>query len=241
MEISESEKRLFTIFNDLKKDRMKDGKIINLIDKNRILISTNNTINFQGDHLRKQIKYNPNFFHNHLSKLNDNVTRFILLHEESHLSKGKNHLFLLFIPLMTIILVSILITYSPINVQVVIQENIFSISSSFLGVLFFIIAILIVVPVSWRILWDSMVDEEINSDLYGAGGLVDFFQEHDPARIVSEFLFVEPTKKEAHRIKILIIVMKIFGTYPDYHPSSYTRIEKIRERFPTNYSLKLKL
>lgn len=94
---------------------------------------------------------------------------------------------------------------------------------------------MIFIPASWRFLWDSMYNEEINSDLFGATCLVDFFNESDPASVARDFLMWNLTESETRRIDFIIIVMKILGTYPDYHPSVNTRIEKIRENFPSLY------
>ena len=233
METIDSEKRLLEIFNDLKKDRMKNGKTINLIHKERKLVADKNTQNFQADHTQKLIKYNPDFFHNHFLKSNDNVIRYVLLHEEVHLSKGKNYSFLLFIPSIVIVLISALIMYSPISAQLTFQEYTLIFSNIVMGIVFLTLMLLIIISSSWRILWDSMYNEEINSDLYGAECLVDFFHENNPANIAGEFLLMKYTEKEEQRIKRLKIIMKIIGVYPDYHPTECERIEKIREKFPS--------
>ena len=230
---SSSEKRILDIFNDLKMDRMKDGETINLIDKNRKLIATKNAINFQGDHLKKQIKYNPDFFQNHLSKSSDNTIRFILLHEEAHLTKGKNHLFMIFGVLVIIALASIFLMFSPISAQAILFGNTVAFSNFLLSVFFLLISLMIIVPASWRFLWDSMYDEEINSDRYGAESIVVFFNECDPANVAKDLLMADLTKSERDNLNLLTIILKILGTYPDCHPSAYVRVEKIRENFPT--------
>jgi Zn-dependent protease with chaperone function len=222
--------RLYEIFSDLKKDRIKNGKIINLMNKNRKLVATKNAINFQGDRLKNQINYNPDYFQNHLSKSSDNIIRFVLLHEEAHLTRGKNHILWIFTPLIVVALISCFLMYAPISVQIAIQGFNLKFSSFVFGGLFLIIALLIVIPISWRFLWDSMYDEEINSDLFGAESLVDFFNENNPEKIARELFEQESTDTETKRIKLLVFVMKILGVYPDYHPSNYVRIEIIRKK-----------
>lgn len=236
MEPSDSEKRINEIFTDLKKDRVKDGKNINLIDKSRKLVATKNVINFQGDHLKKKIKYNSEFYTDHLSHSSDNVIRFILLHEEGHLANGKNYLLLIFIPLIVIAFVSVLIMYSPIRLQFFFQEYSILISNFVAGVIFFIFMIMITISTSWRFLWDSMYDEEIQCDLYGAESIVENFEERDPLSVAREFFLDDLTQSETKKIELLVIVMKVIGTYPDYHPSVYARLEKIKENFPSIYS-----
>jgi len=232
---SSSKKRICEIFNDLKNDREMDKTIINLIDKNRKIVATENALNFQGDRLKKQIKYNPKFFHNHLSQSSDNVIRFILLHEEAHLAKGKNYLLIIFGLLVTISATSLWIMYSPISALVKIFDNNFTVSNFLLGILFLFISLMIVIPGVWRLLYDSMYDEEINSDLYGAKCLVTFFDERDPACIARDALMWNYSESEAKQMDLLIIILKILGTYPDCHPPVCVRVKKIRENFPNLY------
>lgn len=233
METSDSEKRLLEIFNDLKKDRMTDGKIVHLIHKDRKLVADKKALNFQADHARKIIKYNPDYFHNHFLKSNDNVIRYILLHEESHLSNGKNYSLFFFIPSIVILLIGAIIMYLPISAQLTFQEYTIFFSNIVMGIIFLTLILLIIISFLWRILWDSMYNEEINSDLYGAKCLVDFFHEKNPADIAQEFLLMKYTEIEEQSIKRLKIFLKIIGAYPDYHPHAYERIEKIREKFPS--------
>ena len=91
-QLSPDEERLYEIFRDLQNDRKENGKTINLIGKNRKLTPNNKAFNFQGDRIRKQINYNPDYYRKNVAKYNDNLLRFILLHEEAHITRSKNKL-----------------------------------------------------------------------------------------------------------------------------------------------------
>jgi hypothetical protein len=228
-----NDQRLNQIFSDLQRDRFHNGRKVNLIDNNRKLVATENAINFQGDHLKKVIKYNPTFFENHFSKCSDNSIRFVLLHEESHLTKGKNYLFLFAIPIIFITLITLYLCYSPITLALVYNSEFsFNFPNRVLGILFFIIALPIAISITWRFLWDSMFDEEINCDIAAAEGISFFFEEKDPANCAQESLMQESTEQEKKDLRLLKIIMKILGFYPDYHPTNCERIEIIKEKYP---------
>src|SRR5512138_50998 len=90
MDSMEQEKRINEIFLDLQNDREKNGAIVNLIDKSRTLIPDKKIANAMGDKAKNEIRYNPDFFGRILRKNNENLIRFILLHEEAHISSGKS-------------------------------------------------------------------------------------------------------------------------------------------------------
>jgi hypothetical protein len=173
---------------------------VNLIESNRKLVATENAMNFQGDNLKKVIRYNPEYFGNHLSKCSDNSIRFVLLHEESHLTKGKNTLILFAIPVFVTAIITLYLCYSSIALALVINgEFLFSLPNIVLGILFFIIALPFTISITWRLLWDSMYKEEINCDLAAAESIAIFFEEKDPANCVQEFLIQELTEQEGKK------------------------------------------
>jgi len=232
MELSTEDKRLADLFLDLQKDRLKDGKTINLISKDRKLIPDYKVDNFQGNKVKKQIKYNPEYFHENVAIFNDDVLRFVLLHEEAHVirSRSKMSYFVYISPIIILILGAIFLCY-PISLIITFQDNQFILSNIPLFVIVLILALLIGLPILWRNSWDVMLDDELDADNYAAECLYLFFGIQNPAATIYPYFAKEPSEKEKQKSKKRKCNMKIIGTYPPYHPANCVRLEKIREKF----------
>ena len=241
MDLSSEEKRIIDIFIDLQKDRQKGGTTINLIDKSRKLIPDKEVANAQGDKRKNEIRYNPDFFHGILTNNNENLIRFILLHEEAHISSGKNRIqtyFLIFFG--TIITFAILIVFFQLSIQLVFHDKQYEISNFVTVIIFCIVCYFIGAPAIWRHNWDVMFDDELSADKFGAECLFTFLNDPDPSITVTPYFTEEISIKEKERIARKIRKMKLLGVYPDYHPSDAERLERIRQAFPPEYTSSMK-
>jgi len=230
MELSSEEKRLYTIFKDLKSDRISEGQIIHLIEPKRKLEHDDGCLNFQGDKLRNKIVYNRNYVIN--GKFDDNTLRFVLIHEEGHIRKGKSKI-LLYIILMLVIF-AILAFYlfnNPVNIIITTMDEQISLSQILSSILILGLYLFIIIPIIWRFNWDTMFNDEFIADNYAAENVQKFFSENYPSAKLNQFLSLEPTVQEQKRINTILVLMKILGSYPDYHPSGCIRIEKVREKY----------
>lgn len=230
MDLSGEEKRISDIFKDLQKDRQENGIIINLIDRSRTLIPDKKTDNFHGDKLKNKITYNPDYFHDVISKYDDNLIRFILLHEEAHVSDSKNRLkefFYIFIGIVTSLTIIIAIFTG--SVRLIFQESQYEIPGMVFALFFLFICLLTGIPAIWRYQWDAMFEDELSADHYGVMCLLKYFNDVDIVTTVSPFFTEEPSIQEKERIARKIRNMKLCGVYPDYHPSNPERLEKIRQ------------
>ena len=233
MNQSNEEERISHIFSDLQKDRQNNGIIINLISKSRKLISDKKIGNFQGDKSKNEIRYDPDFFRDTVSKYNDNLIRFILLHEEAHIFSSKNHtkeLFYVFIRIVS--LFTIILYFNLLSIGIIFHESTFKIPSMISSIVFFIFCLMVGIPAIWRYQWDVMFEDELTADYYGAKCLSEYFNDLDPSKTVGPYFMEKNSFKEEERITRKKRMMKLWGVYPDYHPSNYERLAKISENFP---------
>lgn len=232
MDHSNEEERIFNIFNDLQNDRQNNGMIINLIAKSRKLISDKKIGNFQGDKSKNEIRYNPDFFRDTITKYDDNLIRFILLHEEAHISSSQNHTrgsFYVFIGI--VFLLTIILYLNLLSIGIIFQETIYKIPSMISSIALLFICLSIGIPAIWRYQWDAMFEDELTADYYGAECLSKYFYDPDPSKTVGPYFIEENSLQEEERIARKKRMMKLWGVYPDYHPSNYERLAKIRKNF----------
>lgn len=232
MDSKECEKRIHEIFLDLQKEREKDGGIVRLIDKTRTLMPDTTIANALGDKAKNQIRYNPDFFERILRNNNENLIRFILLHEEAHIASGKSRVptqFYLFFG--AVLTGAILLVFSRMSLRIVfpgIQYEISPVVSVILlsGICYFIGA-----PAIWRYNWDVMFDDEFSADTYGAECLMYLLQDPDPVKTVTPYFIEEIQVQEQDTVDRKITLMKHLGVYPDYHPSNAERLDRIQRLF----------
>ena len=224
---------IFDIFNDLKDDREKDGKTINLINKSCKLILDNKIDNASGDKAKNEIKFNLDYFQDVLSK-NDgsNLIRFILLHEEAHISNSKSKVQKIF-PYFggIVVLIALIIVFFPINVHLVIQDKTYVISNFLFALIVPIVFLMIGIPAIWRYQWDIMYDDEIFADHYAVECLIQFFNDPDLLKTLSTFFTNDILIREERKIVWKKIIMKLVGAYPDYHPPNSERLARIKQAF----------
>jgi Zn-dependent protease with chaperone function len=241
MELIKSEKRIEEIFYDLQKDREKDGITINLIDRSRRLKPDKDIPNAGGDKRKNEIKYNSDFFHRILLKNDENLIRFILLHEEAHITKGKSRIgTFLYLFLGIVVVLTFFIWISQLSILLVVQEKHYEISNMTAAIIFFIVCYFVGVPAIWRYNWDQMYGDELLADKYGAECLFLFLNDPDPSKTVTPYFTEENSIQEKERIAKKIVKMKFWGVYPDYHPSNSERLVRIRQLFQPESSSSLK-
>lgn len=233
MDLSSEEKRIFDIFNDLQKDRQKDGITINLICKSRNLVLDKKIDNSQGNKSKNEIKFNPDYFHEALLKNDDdNLILFALLHEEAHIRNDKSSIretFYVFFGIL--IILSVGIAYSPVSFSLIFQGTHYEISNLISATFFLIVCLLIGIPAIWRYGWDAMFEDELNADYYGAECLSIYFNDKDPSTTITPFFIEDNSVQEKERIARKKQKMKLYGFYPDYHPSNAERLARIRLAF----------
>jgi Zn-dependent protease with chaperone function len=80
---NQSDDRLYSLFIEIR-------DLKNIIDKKIEITLDTKTSNFQGLNIFsiKRIRYNPTFFQEALANYDDNIIRFVLLHEVGHISSG---------------------------------------------------------------------------------------------------------------------------------------------------------
>ncbi len=232
MDSMEFEKRITEIFLDLQKDREKKGAAVNLIDKTRTLIPDTKIANALGDKARNEIRYNPDFFERILRKKNENLIRFILLHEEAHISSGKSRVpvqfFLFFGAVLTC---AIWLLISRMSLQIVFPDTRYEISTVVSVILFCCACYFIGAPAIWRYNWDVMFDDEFSADTYATECLMNVLNDPDPVTTVTPYFIEEIQVQEQEKIDRKIMLMKHLGVYPDYHPSNAERLDRIQRLF----------
>ncbi len=218
--------RLDAIFKELKND--------GLINPKRKLKETMFTSQIQG--IFKQIRYNKKFYIQHLSKLDNNQLKFVLLHEEGHIVKGslKEYIWI-----FLFILGGIFLFKWPIHgffdFIFIFNGQSYSISnlgSSITQIFTMVIYILIFFPLLYRLFYELMFNAEFSADEYAANGLKSRYGIEHPSSVMKDTL-EHILSQYNFRIKerIFLVIYQVVGLYPGYHPSITERVQNIINKF----------
>jgi len=194
--------RLHALFEDLKKKH--------LVDQNRKLVSDRFVSQFQG--IFGKIRYNEQFYNSYLVDLDDNVLRFILLHEEGHLKSGTK---LPFPAFGAVVILFLVLVY---RYQI--------------GLFMSIFYLLFLLAVVYRGLFITLYKEEFKVDLFSAELMKNKFDVKQPSQLLKQFFrgidgYRNRTNSKNNSRLILLIFMIVTGLFPDYHPADCSRILNI--------------
>jgi len=225
MVIVDEKDRLKQLFFELRDDRK-------IIDKKIELVEAPKTPNFQGLNIfgfRKLLRYNPSFF-KILSRYDDNIIRFVLLHEAGHIESGS----LLRIENILVAIISMIIVDTAI---------IMIFLSGLLQLIVLIISVIIIVAILILILRlsiDSMKNNEFVADENAFRKMRGCYQIGDP------YVFIEKVFEAMDSIgndtiykeigneikenggKILKLIMKYSGLDKGYHPTNEDRVNRLK-------------
>jgi Zn-dependent protease with chaperone function len=189
---------------------LEDLKTKQLIDQERKLVSDRFVSQFQG--IFGKIRYNEQFCNRYLEDLDDNVLRFILLHEEGHLKSGTK----LPSPVFAIIVILFIVCIYIYQISLLIS----------------IFYLLFLLALAYRVLFITLYKEEFKVDLFAAELMKNKFDIKQPSQLLSRFLRSVEEKgysKKPNRVSqlVLLIFMILTGIFPDYHPANCSRILNI--------------
>ena len=197
-----SKKPIELIFRELQNQKLIRSKVK--------LKETRRVSNFKADPVfHRRISYNKK-----MEKLSEDQLRFILLHEECHMISRQ---YSLKIALLAVI-VAIVISYF-------IQPDMAS--AEFRWV--YIILILFLIPVFFRITRDLRHQEEFNSDLYAAKQLQKHYDISQPSLIAKESFeavteLMKP-RKYPRLNRLIVLFIGVLNT----HPAVQKRVQRIRD------------
>lgn len=178
-------------------------------------MQTRFTLQMQGVSFLKKIRYNKSFYENYLTKLDDDILRFILLHEEGHIKNGSS------VPYYIIAIVSILfllLFWYPFNY----------------GLFNSLIFILIFFPLSYRFLYISLRKEEFKADEFAAISMKNGYNIFDSTELLRNMfqkvdeITTQNNQKSPFSMLLLIFIILI-GFFPDYHPAPCERIANVKK------------
>jgi len=226
-----SEDRLIKILKELQNEGS--------IEKKRQLKKNLFTGQIQG--IFNKIRYNEKFYKNHLSNLNDNQLKYVLLHEEGHIIRG---CILDYIWLFIFVIGGICIFYWPIrgffDFVFVINGNIYTFTQLgrfFIEIFSCLIYILIIFPLLYRLFYSRMYHAEFKADEYAANCLREKNGISNPSAIMKETFEQILSKYEfGIKEKLIAIILQFIGFYPGYHPSEGERILNIKNKFDVSLS-----
>jgi Zn-dependent protease with chaperone function len=227
MEISEnysSNERVKSLFSELQEKKIFD-KRIKLIEDKKIS-------NFQGLNfftIFKHLKYNPMFFKNFLAKYDDDIVRFVLLHEAGHIETGS--LFRIENILATLIIVIVLLCF----LIWMFLVGIFVLIASIISGAIVIVALCLIVRLSLK----SMRESEFYADEYALQKMQDNFQISDPCSLIDKMFSAMDSienemnyhdfskeifgKKRSHKF-----LFKMSGLQNGYHPTNKERADHLK-------------
>jgi len=167
----------------------------------------------QGNKLFKKILYSEKFYNGFLSELDDDTLKFVLLHEEGHIQKGS------LLPYCAFFLATVVFTilfYYPYN----------------FGWPYWILYLLIVIPLVYRSVYPLLYKEELKADIFAAEKMREGFHIERPSELLKRLFQKadEKTNKEDKMKKstfLILAIMIVLGIFPDYHPADCTRIANV--------------
>jgi hypothetical protein len=217
--------RLKQLFFELRDEK----KIIN---KKIDLVETQRTPNFQGLNifgLLKLIRYNPVFF-KCLSRYDDNIIRFVLLHEAGHIESGSLYRIE---NLLAIIVLLVIITGA---IVWIFFNGILQ-----LIVLLFSMAILVaIVCLIIKSFLERMKNDEFKADKYAFRKMQENYDFGAPCELIENIfcamnsLEKEPVCKEIWKgilegDQVKELLMKYSGLDKGYHPTNEDRANRLKE------------
>jgi Zn-dependent protease with chaperone function len=233
MQVSEnlsSDERVKRLFSELQEKNIFDRKIKLIEDKK---ISNFQGLNFFG--MFKQLKYNPIFFKNFLAQYDDDIVRFILLHEAGHIETGS--LFRIENILAALIFVIIVVSFC----IWVFLVGIFVLIASIISGAIVVAALCLIVRLSLK----SLKEGEFSADDYSLQMMIDNFQILDPCSLIDKVFgamdsIENKTNYHAFSEEILgnkrsqKFLLKMSGLQNGYHPTNKERADHLRKIAKSN-------
>ena len=228
MQVSEnhsSDERVKRLFSELQEKKIFDRKIKLIEDKK---ISNFQGLNFFG--MFKQLKYNPIFFKNFLAQNDDDIVRFVLLHEAGHIETGS--LFRIENILAALIFVIIVMSFF----IWVFLVGIFVLIASIISGAIVVAALCLIVRFSLK----SLKEGEFYADEYALQTMQDNFQISDPCSLIDEmFSAMDSIENETNyrnfskeifgNKRSQKFLLKVSGLQNGYHPTNKERAEHLRK------------
>jgi len=218
--------RLKQLFFELRDER-------EIIDKKIDLVETTKTPNFQGLNilgLFKLLRYNPLFFKECLSRHDDNIIRFVLLHEAGHIETGSWYR-------IENIIVGIIL------MVIVVAALTMILFSGFLRLIVLIISMVVIVGILCIIIrsfLESMKNDEFVADEHAFKKMQanypighpcvfidDIFNAMDSLEKDPSYKAISTKIMAGDRIKELLI--KYSGLEKGYHPTNEDRAIRLKE------------
>lgn len=172
------------------------------------------TNGIQGLPIFNKIRCNEKFYTNVLNELDDNTLRFTLLHESNHATNGSSMIYYVYGFLVCVYLLSHYLFH--------------------FGLLWLTVFILIAFPLTYRLLFDQMKDEEFKSDIFAAEIMKNQYGVMNPSVFIKNLhaSLEEYSEKESGSIlkyASVFLIIFVLGIYPDYHPSCIERVYSIEQ------------
>jgi len=216
------DKRLNFLFIELQDEEK-------IIDKNIKLTIDTKTSNFQGLNIFsiKRIRYNPIFFQESLANYDDNIIRFVLLHEVGHISTGS------WLRIENIVVTIAAFTLLSIGmVDFFIQDFLMRLLLWVLifGLLMLILRFLI------QFMFKSMKNLEYRADEFAFQKMREHYEISNPCSFIDDcfnaMTAIQQDEKLREKLKPTFfqkIIAKSCGLEEDYHPTNEERVNKLKK------------